>query len=151
MRGFSGFDAFISAHGGIVSRRELLDAGWTPDELWFGRYYGQLDRVRRGWYGSDDLPPLVRAAWSAGGPLACLSALVHHGAIAADDPRVDLGTIHVALPAHAKRPTTIGRFAAPLMPVYHWSDAAIASSDRHAVSMEAARAQLARCRLGRAC
>lgn len=153
MRGFSGFDEFISSRGGIASRRELLEAGWTPDELWFGRWYGNLDRVRHGWYGSRDLPPLARAAWSVGGPLACVSALVHHGAIAPDDPRVDPATIHVTLRTHAKRPTTLGPSATRLTVVYHWGDAAfdaaintaVSAPHRHAVTLETARAQLARC------
>lgn len=146
MRGFIGFDAVINARGGVASRRELLDAGWTADELRIGFWYGRLDRVRRGWYGSADLPPLARAAWSGGGPLACLSALVHHGVIPADDPRIDPSVIHVALPAHAKRPTTLGRGAAGLIVVYHRGDDPTGGATRLAVSVSTARTQLARCR-----
>lgn len=79
MAGFSGFDPVIRRLGGIASRRELRRAGWVETELWFAWSYGNLDRIRIGWYASSDLPADARAAWKAGGPLACESALAHYG------------------------------------------------------------------------
>jgi hypothetical protein len=145
MRGFSGFDAWISGQGGVVSRRELLEAGWTADELRFGIEYGRLVRLRRGWYSSHDLPAPVRSSWALGGPLACVSALVHHGAIPGDDPRVDSATVHVSLPAHAKRPRTIGPAGVALSVVHHWWGIQRGPGDRHAVPVETALLQLDRC------
>ena len=62
----------IRRHGGIASRAELLAAGWTPTDLWLADRFGDLDRIRRGWYASSELPDDARAAWRAGGPLAAL-------------------------------------------------------------------------------
>ncbi len=110
--GFGGFDEFIRQEGGIVTRAELLDAGWTPDELWIAT--GSLrrpTRLRHGWYCSSDVPDAVRRAWACGGPLACWSALewyADHGSVRA---RAALGarslasdaspsTIHITVEPH---------------------------------------------------
>ena len=79
MAGFSGFDPVIRRYGGLAARRELRHAGWSETDLWFAWNYGNLDRIRIGWYASSDLPTDARAAWVAGGPLACVSALAHYG------------------------------------------------------------------------
>lgn len=74
--GFSGFEEFIRQQGGIVTRAELLDAGWTPDELRIATgSFRRPTRLRHGWYCSTDVPDAVRRAWACGGPLACWSAL----------------------------------------------------------------------------
>jgi hypothetical protein len=163
MRGYSGFDRFISARGGIVTRRELLDAGWTPDEVYFGREYGNLRRIRHGWYAASDLPPLVRLGWAAGGPLACVSALLHHGVLAPVASENAQRSIHIALPSHGNRLRTRTGVTDGVIVVTHWgdegrrealapvprwreADPALATTVRHAVSVELAREQLAHCR-----
>jgi hypothetical protein len=122
VRGYRGFDCFISARGGIVTRRELLDAGWLPDEIFFGHDYGNLTRIRHGWYVSSDLFPLVRLGWAVGGPLACVSALVHHGVLSPEDPRHESGSIHIALPAHGNRLRSAPVLRDGLTVVTHWGD-----------------------------
>ena len=101
MRWYSGFEEYISAQGGIVSRRELLDAGWTPDELRiaYGNYR-RPTRLRRGWYCSADVPAEVREAWRLGGALACVSALRWYGVL----PSIgDAAAVHICLPRHTHR------------------------------------------------
>lgn len=74
--GFNGFEEFIRQQGGIVTRAELLDAGWTADELRIATgSFRRPTRLRHGWYCSTDVPDAVRRAWACGGPLACWSAL----------------------------------------------------------------------------
>ena len=71
-RGFGGFEQFISGQGGIVTRGELLDAGWSADELRLVRDMpSQPTRLRRGWYSSREVDETVRNAWAHGGALAC--------------------------------------------------------------------------------
>lgn len=161
VRLWNAFEEFIRGRGGIVARGELLDAGWDPDDIWFGRHLRRLAPLRHGWYGSADLPADVRRAWAAGGPLACISALVHLGELPTDDPRHADDVIHVALTAHGKVPETRGLAAIGLRVVHHFEDdglharlPVIARRDeshapparRGCVSAETAWRQLDRCR-----
>lgn len=136
MRGFKTFDAHISHCGGILSRAELLAAGWTADEVRIGVQYRWLHRLCRGWYGSSDLPRAVRDAWAHGGPLACVSALEFLGLIdsldAADAP-------------HVCRPSRGHRLRRASSATIHWSDTAFTSGDRWCVSRDAALGQAATC------
>jgi len=130
------FDEFISASGGIVSRAELLAAGWSADAVRFGVQLGSLHRLCRGWYGSSDLPAEVRSAWSHGGPLACVSALAFHGVI--DQlPRQQAPHVCRGSRSHRLRHTNPATI--------HWSDEAYSSGTRWSVSIESALAQAARC------
>jgi len=133
---FRTFDGYISHAGGIVSRSELLTAGWTADEIRLGVQYRRLHRLCRGWYGSSDLPAAVRAAWTHGGPLACVSALEFHGVI---DPLDPPERPHVCRPTRGHRL----RHAGPA--TIHWSDDALASGTRWCVSVESALDQATRC------
>lgn len=139
MAGFSGFDRVIQRLGGIASRRELLDAGWTETEFWFGLYYGNLDRIRIGWYASSDLPADARAAWRAGGPLACVSALIHYGMLDASDV-TDNQPLHICVAADAHLPAS-----ATADVVVHWSTADRYSGSRRAVSPAVALRQARAC------
>lgn len=166
MRGYDGFDTFMRARGGIVTRAELLDAGWLPDEIYFGTRYGALRSIRHGWYVASDLDPLVRLGWAAGGPLACVSALVHHGVLDAGDSRAARRSIHIALPAHGNRLRSMPELIDGTTVVVHWGDEGrrrrlppitrraerdprSATTVRHAVSIELALRQLARCTAAR--
>lgn len=156
MRGFQ-FDSYISDHGGVMSRAELLAAGWSADDVRLGVHYGMLRRLCRGWYGSSDLPAMVRAAWRHGGPLACVSALEFLGAIdpiAIDPPgasprdsaplgRTAATALHICRPARAHRLRYTGEVT------IHWSDDAVASGTRWCVSREVALDQARRCTPGR--
>lgn len=138
MAGFSGFDPVIRRLGGIASRRELRHAGWSETDLWFAWRYGNLDRIRIGWYAASDLPLDARAAWAAGGPLACVSALVHHGMVR---PEVaDELDLHISLPADGH----VARHA-PEGLVVHWSTAARYSGTRQAVAPSVALRQARGC------
>lgn len=139
MAGFSGFDPVIRRLGGIASRRELREAGWSETDLWFAWQYGNLDRIRIGWYAASDLPADARAAWAAGGPLACVSAMVHHGMLEAS-ALPDEQPLHIALPAGGRRPR-----GAPSDLVVHWSDRDRHSGTRQAVAPAVALRQARRC------
>lgn len=137
MRGFHSFDEYISEHGGVLSRSELLDAGWSADEVRLGVQYGRLHRLCRGWYGARDLPAAVRGAWAHGGPLACVSALRFHGLIDAD-----VGPDHHQ---HVCRPARAHRLRHAEPAIIHWSDEAYRSGTRWSVAIETALHQAARC------
>ncbi len=97
--GFSGFEPVIRRFGGIASRRELLRLSpLSETDFWFALHYGRLDRIRQGWYASSDLPADARAAWVAGGPLACVSALAHYGMLDPGESAEQLA-LHICLPA----------------------------------------------------
>jgi hypothetical protein len=154
MAGFSGFDPVIRRLGGIASRRELRLAGWNETELWFAWQYGNLDRIRIGWYASSDLPTDARAAWRAGGPLACVSALRYYGMLpsaesaesseSAESAESAVGSaaeeLHICLPAGGR----VGRDA-PAGLVVHWSTVDRYSGTRQAVSRAAALRQARVC------
>ncbi len=137
--GFRRFELVLRQLGGIASRRELL-AATAGDEtgFWFALHYGYLDRVRTGWYAAATVPPDARAAWAAGGPLACASALVHHGVIDPADHRID-GTLHIALGRGGHR------FVTDRPVVAHWGDEDRDSGTRIAVSLETALRQARWC------
>ena len=142
MRGYGGFEEFIRARGGIVSRAELLAAGWTADELRIAYgLYGQPTRLRRGWYCSSDVPDEVREAWVHGGPLACVSALRWHGLLPPGDPDE---AMHVCLPSHGKTRQVRSSSTRPV--VRHWHDAAVAPGNRWAVPLSIALEQARHCR-----
>lgn len=137
--GFRRFELVLRQLGGIASRRELLAAA-DGDEtsFWFALHYGYLDRVRTGWYAAATVPADARAAWAAGGPLACISALVHHGVLDPADHRID-GTQHIALGRGGHR------FVTDRPVVAHWGDEDRASGTRIAVSLETALRQARWC------
>lgn len=139
MAGFSGFDPVIRRYGGIAARRELRHAGWSETDLWFAWNYGNLDRIRIGWYASSDLPTDARAAWVAGGPLACVSALAHYGMLESRESAVD-PALHICLPADGH----VGRDA-PDGLVVHWSTADRYSGSRQAESPAVALRQVRTC------
>lgn len=138
--GFSAFEPLIRRLGGIASRRELLRLSYLNDtDFWFALHYGRLDRVRQGWYASSDLPADARAAWAAGGPLACVSALAHYGLLDPGGP-ADRLALHICLPADGH----VGRDA-PDGLVVHWSTADRYSGSRRAVSPAVALRQARTC------
>lgn len=70
----AGIAHLVAANGGVVSTAQLRAAGWThprikrlPEQGW--------SRLRRGWYASQTANAEVVRAVSAGGVLACVSAL----------------------------------------------------------------------------
>lgn len=138
-------DPLIRRLGGIASRGELLAAGWTPTDLWFADQWGALDRIRRGWYAAHDLPDDARAAWRAGGPLACVSALVHHGVIPSAEEDDALG-LHISLAADGHLPAFDPELGpAPGLVVAHWNTSDRLSGTRLAVSPAVALCQALSC------
>lgn len=137
--GFRRFELVLRQLGGIASRRELLDAT-DGDEtaFWFAVRYGYIDRVRNGWYAAATVPADARAAWAAGGPLACVSALVHHGMLEPVVLPVD-GPLHIAVGRGGHR------FPVSRAVVAHWGDQDRESGTRLAVSPEVALRQARRC------
>lgn len=139
--GFSAFEPAIRRLGGIASRRELLRGSHLSEtDFWFAIHYRRLDRIRQGWYAASDLPADARAAWKAGGPLACVSALAHYGTLVPSE--VDDHALHISLPAngHVARDAPDGL-------VVHWSTADWHSGSRRAVSLAVALRQARGCRL----
>lgn len=138
------FETFLTSRGGIASRRELLEAGWTADDLRLARgMYGRPERLRHGWYCSRELPPIIRRAWAHGGPLACVSALEWYGAITREREPGGLEALHVCVPRHTRGRTVEAR--EPLPVVVHWHGAAQDPLSRWAVPLDVARSQARFC------
>jgi len=145
-------ERLLDRHGGIVATAERLKAG--ADEMSIRMLLGKrrLVRLRKGWYGRPNLAADAARAWRIGGPLACVSALVHHGVLDPAALRGDDG-LHVAVRQNtSRRPSalTIATYpfedgaAAP--PVLHWSSRDFRSGTRLAVSVDTALEQARHCR-----
>lgn len=140
--------------GGIVSTRELTAIGVDPTTLEIYRDCGSLQAVRQGWHCHPSVPDVVRLAWRFGGPLACISALAFHEALAAGTPvsAAQIGErLHVCVRDNAvgsPSPALLARrwgVPEPLEPILHWSSLDAVSGDRRAVSRAVALRQADRC------
>lgn len=136
----------IRRFGGIASRRELIDAGWSETDLWFALSYGNLSRIRRGWFAASDLSDDVREGWRAGGPLACVSALLHYGMLDASPADDELG-LHIALAGNGHVPAVDESWdeTPPRLLVVHWSTVDRFSGSRRAVAPAVALRQAHAC------
>jgi hypothetical protein len=135
MRRFSRISDYLEAVGGIASRPEILAEGFTIDRIRFAVQLGSVQPLCRGWYGSRNLPHVIRDAWRSGGPLACVSALAFLGFI---EP-----VPHE--PLHVCRRTRGHRLRYASTAVIHWSDEALRSGSRLAISAHVAARQAASC------
>ena len=99
---------------GRVARTEaLVGHGISPDRIERAAREGRIERLRRGWYATDDAHPDVVAAVRVGGALTCASALSALGVWTMPDPR-----LHVRVPRGSHRPSTDGIRV-------HWSDSGV--------------------------
>lgn len=141
----------LKRFGGVIATHELAAAGVDAMSLRYLVARRELVRLRKGWFSLPGLTSDVALAWRIGGPLACVSALMHHGLVtAADGP---LGhELHVALRTNTSRMP--GRLTVAEYPesaqgqliVRHWSTPSYFSGDRLAVSVDAALEQARHCR-----
>jgi len=96
---------------GSVARAEtLIERGISRDRLERQARAGGIERLRRGWYATDDAHPDVVAAVRGGGALTCASALSALGVWTMPDSR-----LHVRLSRGSHR-TGVDRLR------IHWSD-----------------------------
>lgn len=129
-------DVLIRRLGGVARTFELHEHGFTEEIITAFVAHGRVIRVRQGWYATHDTPPLAVAAIRAGGRLACVSALAHHGLVEPGGP------LHIS----------VGRSGNPRAAagvVVHWTRRDLAG-DRVAVSAEEAWKQARVCRAVRA-
>ena len=124
----------IDLHGGLASRRELLESGVDPDMIDVSAWYGRrVVRVRKGWYARAGEHPDVIRAWRVGGRLTCVSALALH-----TDARPQ-PVLHIEVPASTARlrdPEDRRRSLPPGAPVVvHWARRP-GPGDRRAVGLE---------------
>lgn len=148
-------ERLIEAHGGIVSARELVGAGIPEEHIRILRDHGALRRIRKGWYCLPALGELHVLAWCIGGPLSCVSALVHHDLLDPGDLHPDDG-LHVARREHSSRRLSdlsvrahadaLGVAIGERPPVLHWSTRDFRSGDRVAVSIRTGLEQARHCR-----
>lgn len=122
----------IERLGGLARTRDLEAAGFWQSMIQLFSNYGVITNVCRGWWATRHTSPAAVAARRAGGRLACISALAHHGEIDSTPPE-----LHVALGRSRWKPTQAGI-------VVHWSRAEL-PGDRAAVAVEVARQQAQRC------
>ncbi len=111
--------SWLSAHGRIARRRDLLAAGYTDHRIRAALSQGAVFRIRHGWYGTPDLHDTVRRVIRVGGQLTGTAALSMRGLFL---PRVDV--LEVAVPRNAARlrsPENSRRRLAAGLPVrIHW-------------------------------
>ena len=137
---------------GIVATHELIAGGTDTDSIRVHVVRGELVPLRKGWYASPAISAEVMLAWRIGGPLACVSALVHHELLDPHDLACEHGRLHVSIRTNtSRRPgsLTIAGYpggAQARSPVLHWSTTAFRSGDRLAVSVGAALEQARHCR-----
>ena len=131
-----GIEREIDRRGGLVRTSELYAAGFWQSLVQWSHWYGSIIHVCKGWWATNDTPPAAIAARRAGGRLACVSALAHHGLGEMDDDR-----LHVAIGRSGKHPHD------PSV-VVHWSRRDL-PGDRQAVSIAVAREQARQCRAKR--
>ncbi len=93
--------AVVEAHGGIVHRSVLLDAGATSRGLRTAIALGEVERVRRYWVATASAPDDLRAAALATARLACVSAARHRGWWMPATPEASL---HLHVHPHAASP-----------------------------------------------
>jgi very-short-patch-repair endonuclease len=91
-------DALIDL-GGIATRGQLLDRGFTGGQLTQAVREHRIRRVRRGHYASFDADVERRAAVRLGGRLGCVSALKALGLWSS----TNVACVHVTLPRNAGR------------------------------------------------
>lgn len=148
-------ERLIDALGGIVSARELVGAGIPEEHIRIMRDHGILRRIRKGWYCLPSLRGVHVLAWRIGGPLSCVSALVHHELLEPGDLHHDDG-LHIARRAHSSRRLSdlsvrahaddLGVAIGQRPPVLHWSSRDFRSGTRLAVSVDTALEQARHCR-----
>lgn len=130
--GMLGIDREINERGGLLRTSELYALGYWQSLVQWSKWWGTIIHVCKGWWATKETPPAVIAARRAGGRLACVSAMAHHGEGEGDD------LLHVALERSSKHPHDPGV-------VPHWSRRQL-PGNRQAVSLEVAREQAKRCR-----
>ncbi|MCP2371265.1 very-short-patch-repair endonuclease [Agromyces terreus] len=89
----------LAEHGGIATRRQLIDRGITGMQLSVAVKLGEIGRVRRAHYATHDVDLDRRAAVRVGGRLGCRSALAAMGLWSG----LSGGCVHVSLPHNAAR------------------------------------------------
>ncbi len=126
---------FVTAHGGILHRADVLEAGASARGIRAAVLRGDVERVRRFWLATAAAPSLLRVAAEASGRLACLSAARHRGWWTPPH-RDDRPHLHLA--AHAAAP--------PGPAVLHWSIPLVPGGERSLVeSVPDALEHIARC------
>jgi hypothetical protein len=123
----------IASLGGLARTSELLAAGFDDEWIRIAGRYGRIIDAGWGWWATKEVSPLVLQARRAGGRLACVSALQHHGLQLPDN-----AGLHISIERGARRPRddTV---------IVHWSRTPLAG-DRHAVSIAVAIRQARACR-----
>jgi 4-hydroxy-tetrahydrodipicolinate synthase len=124
-------EAALRRHGGVARTSELTTDGIDPFFIELAADQRRITRLRKGWYGVNDLDPALSRAIRLGGTLACRSALEHYGAGGGD------GRLHVALGSSSRPEVDAGV-------VVHWTRTPL-DQRRPAVPREEAERQAARC------
>jgi len=129
--------ALLDRLGGIATTAELKSHGFSPEIINAFVWSGKVIRICRGWYASPGASATAIAARRAGGRLACVSALQHHGMIVRTSTE-----LHISVERSFSR-TRVGDDV-----VLHWSREWLPGG-RLAVSIDAALRQAQRCQAQR--
>ena len=99
--------------GGVITRQQLLYAGYRSSDIRRAIDAGQLTILRRGWYASVTAEPDVVNAVRAGGALTCVTALARRGVWTPPGS----GRVHVRMSRHvdprARQCRAYGRLPIP--------------------------------------
>lgn len=107
---------WVTAHGGIVHRQQILDAGVPAHRMRAAITRGEVDRVRRYWIATASAPALLVEAARSSARLACVSAASHRGWWI--PPGLD-GAVHVTVRADGRPPGDgiVAHWSSPLVPL----------------------------------
>ncbi len=107
---------WVAAHGGIVHRQQILDAGVPAHRLRAAITRGEVDRVRRYWVATSNAPTVLVQAARSSGRLACVSAAELRGWWI--PPGVG-DSVHITVKGdgHAPPGGAIAHWSAPLVPL----------------------------------
>ncbi|MFW0793442.1 type IV toxin-antitoxin system AbiEi family antitoxin domain-containing protein [Gordonia sp. CPCC 205515] len=74
------FEALVTRYCGVMSTRQLLQAGYAAKDIHDAVDSGALDRLRHGWYATPDaVPGVVESVRDHHGVHSCISGLRTHG------------------------------------------------------------------------
>lgn len=107
------------AHGGLVATHELHAQGFDRAAIAAAVRRGDLRRVRRGWYSSRDLAPLLARAARVGGVATCATALSTAGVWVLPDARLHVAVLPTA--CQLRSPDDARRRLADPDVVVHWT------------------------------
>lgn len=106
----------ITRRGGMATTAQLLADRHDIEHVRIHARYGVITRVSKGWWATNEVSTDALRARRAGGRLACVNALAHHGVVV---PQEWLDECHVSIERSTFRHVNASRIEQST--VFHWS------------------------------